>query len=960
MRQLEMPQDVEDGFGARQGFLCCDNMNENVALLNSRLKEKTVKYQNSNKIVFGHIMLALSTATIMVLFGLPLFSSHIRHAVFGHDACAATAIGLYMNNGTEEEPNLIKIESFSDVEASKLYNCGLIPRTYKAYWPNVCQFCFFSLLTNTGKTVQATLQGLIGTFIATLNVWVLYEIWPHASQMEECPSARLAAGDCVAGEMVYKDPNFIPAAAFAEAILFSMLWLVSSAPKNMIMFMLSYHVVFMSNFLNPYAPDLSGELPMGFLDLKWDSNTTIVNLTSLLGGILAILATLVPNPLLNARSLVDNSTIAVQGLHSAWSDALDYFTGTEKVAKRYQIASKMDAIKGALDRTEESINGAWFEHFDLGHFGVARELFRLFCQVGHKNQKLVQISKAALVREQFDGRHNQFVDGIKQELTMLNASVAKLFGYCVKCCADGAIDQQEREQLKDLVAETKGREKDLAKAYRNTMKAEHFVSEDLANENCFIYGFAAYVRSIVDFAEGLPVLADEKKKNTVVSFFKSMCSTIGDLFSLDVMTSSENLKFAVVNFLPVMSTFAIAYFAQDSSLFVPHAALMPSTLALIITSSYGSTFKGNIDRLIGLVLGNVLPLLVLAIVFIFDCSSMTRTILQSGLVWLYFFTFSYVYYSSKTWSFVGCALCGFGAYPLMVSCSSGGEFHYNMRSNYQVIAQTTVAVLIRMLIETILLDKAPRDLAVDQLQELLDTIKDAYEDFFDGDYEEMKKQHEQAGSIMASCDNYHSETAPALEVAPGLRLSFKHKFYGDVLAQLKLALAEMGVLVTGASTWASEKIPEETSTIRQDLAKHEGEKHLIHDKATNLAYEEVHSIMNRHSSFLKMKDDLLQTCNTTFELVIALLKQDKEEALEEVKESFAKLSKLGGLLELDGVHDFYTEVNEAMASQQEDTQPKDSVILDMQARLTVVVNSLKNATAALGEIGVLCLRENIY
>ena len=25
--------------------------------------------------------------------------------------------------------------------------------------------------------------------------------------------------------------------------------------------------------------------------------------------------------------------------------------------------------------------------------------------------------------------------------------------------------------------------------------------------------------------------------------------------------------------------------------------------------------------------------------------------------------FSYVYYASATWSFVGCALCGFGAYP---------------------------------------------------------------------------------------------------------------------------------------------------------------------------------------------------------------------------------------------------------------------------------------------------------
>lgn len=37
-----------------------------------------------------------------------------------------------------------------------------------------------------------------------------------------------------------------------------------------------------------------------------------------------------------------------------------------------------------------------------------------------------------------------------------------------------------------------------------------------------------------------------------------------------------------------------------------------------------------------------------------------------------------------------------------------------------------------------------------------------------------------------------------------------------------------------------------------------------------------------------------------------------------------------------------------------------SVVDDTQARLTVVVNSLKRATTALGEIGVLCLRENIY
>ena len=127
-----------------------------------------------------------------------------------------------------------------------------------------------------------------------------------------------------------------------------------------------------------------------------------------------------------------------------WLCASDAFGKNDEVVVRPQSVC-----------VQESINGAWFEHFDLGHFGVARELFRLFCQasmsrmgvqwvtvtfvtfvrsqknhdrlcaphaasrsgqVGHKNQKLVQISKAALVREQFDGRHNKFVDGIKQEL----------------------------------------------------------------------------------------------------------------------------------------------------------------------------------------------------------------------------------------------------------------------------------------------------------------------------------------------------------------------------------------------------------------------------------------------------------------------------------------------------------------------------------------------------------------
>lgn len=161
--------------------MCCETpepVEEELKLIQTKAK-RTVKYANHNKVFMGHLALALSTATLMVIFGMPLFSSHLRGLVFGSHLCADTYRGFYLMNGKPNDAEQwTKVEAFSDLTAEQvldMVDCGFIPGTYKGYWPNVCQFCFFSLLTNTGKTVQTTLQGLIGTFIATVNVWVLYE-----------------------------------------------------------------------------------------------------------------------------------------------------------------------------------------------------------------------------------------------------------------------------------------------------------------------------------------------------------------------------------------------------------------------------------------------------------------------------------------------------------------------------------------------------------------------------------------------------------------------------------------------------------------------------------------------------------------------------------------------------------------------------------------------------------------
>lgn len=968
-----MPAVEEESANSGRTLLlaCCDTgeVDEKLKLLKStvgRQAKGTIKYMDQNKIFMGHLSLALSTATLVVMFGLPLFSSHLRTIVFGDHRCDPAAHGLYLlkeEDGTE--PTLTKVKDLSSLEVSDYMNivdCGFIPSSYKGYWPNVVQFCFFSILTNTGTTVQLTLQGFFGTFLATLNVWVLYQIFPLGSQME-CPGG---AETCDPIEMVYKDPNYIPAVVWAEAILFALFWLVSKAPKNMVMFLASYHVYFISKFLNPAVSGLTGSLPMGFLGLYWDSEPTIINMTSLLGGVLAIVGTLIPKPLLNTKALQENALTAVEGMTDAWEKAIDYFIGDTQQAVRFSVASKMDAVKGSFDRTEDSINGAWFEHFDIGHFGVARELFRLFVEAGHGMNKLLAIAKTALVREKFDGNHKEFCSGVGKDMKELNEATTDLFMLCCRCCVDGHLSREEKEELNEKLSVVKGKEKDLARSYRETMKNQPYVSEDLSNENCFVYGFAAYVRTVVELANDLPDLAAKKETSKCKNFWGGICGMIADMFSCDLLLQADNLKFSIVNFLPILVTFLIAYFADadnENHIFVSHAPLMPGTLALIITASYGSTFKGNIDRLVGLVLGNVIPLLVLAVVFSFSCESWMRTAAQMILVFLYFLTFSYVYYSSKTWGFVGCALCGFGAYPLMVSCEAGegaaGSFNYHMRSNYKVIAQTTVAVLIRMFIETALLDKAPRDLAVDQLKDLLESVEDAYEEFFEGDFEGMKEKYDQVQKMLASCETYYADTSPQLEFAPGPRLPFKHKFFGDVQAQLKVAISELGVLAIGAGDWTKAQVGEEKSSMRQAQEQEEA-KHRHPGHVPKSAIPPPHGIMSRQSNFSLMQKDILQTTKLVFDTVLALLKQEKEEGLAELKDSFKKLSGMSGMLDLEDAPGFYTQVNHHMSGQLESLKPGDSLVDDMQARLTVVVGALKSTTAALGEIGVLCLKENIY
>merc|ERR1719399_1565550 len=81
-----------------------------------------------------------------------------------------------------------------------------------------------------------------------------------------------------------------------------------------------------------------------------DSEKTVVMLTCLVGGMLAIMATIVPKPLLNITRVTNESERVVKVLDIIWTDAIAYFCGTQRTGMRFQIKHKILKLNTTISK----------------------------------------------------------------------------------------------------------------------------------------------------------------------------------------------------------------------------------------------------------------------------------------------------------------------------------------------------------------------------------------------------------------------------------------------------------------------------------------------------------------------------------------------------------------------------------------------------------------------------------
>ncbi|CAE7641556.1 unnamed protein product [Symbiodinium sp. CCMP2456] len=904
------------------------------------LLEQTISFHGSHTQFFIRLSLALSVAFWVTLFSLPLYFGKLHYIVFGfrgelHEtysaygrdpACESFMVGKMRNIGSFTEPQVVPwtpdMTPWQDNLRHRDIWCGYLPALWEDYWPNIAQFIVFTVFTSTGDTVRLAWQGLIGTACACMNLQMMCWFYPGGAHGAHCGGDA----DCV-------PTAYNPVVCWIDVLGVLFLFLVSRANENTIKFGMSWHVSFMMDFMNP-----TKKLPGGMLERLsgvniWSNDLVPdILLTSVVGAAISILATIIPRiffcmtPLANRVWVSRNALACAQQIGDVWKESIDYLCGDKSSAKKYQLQRKIDVVREKLTTTKSQVEQAWWETFQCGSPEQVRLKQHVFLSGVEGVQRTMYALANCILYEDFSGPHKEFVAKVHHSVRALHYQASLLTITCSQAAADGIIDEEEVEQIEDQEESVRKCQQDLLYKFHEAVPSA--ISASLAEEITFLFALAFWASTTEDLAG---VLVQHKPAKSWINVIKQ---GFQDTWGHDRISETDHLKFVFRNFIPISVCYILAYALPSSSVFVQYSAIMPNTLALLITRFSGSAFTKNIHRTLGVLLGKFWPILLKASWMAWPCQSTQRGMLQ--LLCLFFFVAgsSYVYYSSKTWSTIAVLVAGYGVYPLMIPCESDVSEDSYYASLYREIGQVTVAIMLQFVIESALHATSPAELAIRKLEQAVDAIQSGFHGFFKGDLEMMKRGLE-AEKFLSEARALAAEADPSVQLAPGWQVPFKLRLYNmslDVMDQIKSDFVML---------W--------TACIDQHSFRETGEPstEVLHMLSKNENLRRLFNSLEGHTA--NIKTCLLKTLRHSSETAL----DDSEQLQDEVV-----------AVSFDTVfpepvrNKLYLSLTQDMRTIDKET-PR-NVVSDPQARAIVATRAVENAIRHLEDVCSLIIGEDIF
>jgi len=632
----------------------------------------------------------------------------------------------------------------------------------------------FTLYKSVGETISFAWQGMAGTFVCSALIWLQFQIFPGGVKPDAPPH------------------YFWCGVVIGLAFTFLMLGLNVSILAQI--FGLANYAYFHMSFMLGQSNGFSS---------GWQINTkgaAVSNvMVSLLGVTLAIIASLLPTPILLIWKARTGAEVLITETCNLWSRAVKVFLseGNEEYEKD-TLSKSRDGLQGSLGALSYAIENSWWECFGMGSWQRTRKTLSAFH--GHLAENHDHLPSILYACKHNDGGQSHFdlMRPLKAQIEELVAHSQILYQKATVAAVAGGIgDEEELTSMVDSVKLTEGSIETLTKAFQKT-KADlglPMVNTDQMDEHVFCFNLCSHARIACDMANDL--IEDRKKGKAHPIEFPDL--------TLLFKPSLPFMAFTVRNSLTLIACFLVGYVGfpyPRASLVLPGSGGPACTAAILLTTFKPSMVK-NLDRLNGVVLGNIVGQLVYCALgwctwwgYLGICT--TLFVWVTGTL--------YMYYNSAKYGIVGCLLAAFGSAAFLQGCT---DDFADPKKAYYGIVECVVAIFIVIGVDAILSSSRSSDLAYEALLDFWQTLRSSVEGILDPKRHTEKADH---GALMGKVGLCQMLAQEAIDEPRWWRTPWRKFAYADAITcatKLRLALKTMEDSIPGQDDESSKEASSE-------------------------------------------------------------------------------------------------------------------------------------------------------
>lgn len=730
-------------------------------------------------------------------------------------------------------------------------------------------------------------------------------------------SARMIE-DCVGGSVVYNDATYGRYGNFVcilDYLLVVFFFLISKANRNTMIWGLSWHAFYMMAFMDPSTGNaliVQYIKRYGHFWGAWlSSSNFIVVATSLLGCAFCVVATFVPGMnLCNLFHLFSEAESLTNDITTVWGELLEYLSGTEQSAKRFQVERQIDDLRDAAADVRSHLDGAWWETLNLGTRGKRRMRLEPFSACVLEVQRILQSVKLAMLLETFSGSHTKFMQQVHAPADELRQSTADLMWLCLEACQPGDFDDEDAVALRDSIQAVT----DNIQAVRDAAgPALSRVQDDLAEESILMFALVFWSNTMINLGEHYI-----QRQERPTPLWKELRDGFIATWSPEAMFIREHVLFCVRNFVAIGICFFIGLYGWGE-LLPQYNPQIPNTLSVLLLweGAHSVDLNRNLQRILGVSLGKIVPMLCTWLFISYPCGSNTRFVIQAVVIWVYMTSAMLVYFTSPTWNYVGCLLGGFGVYGLLLACPTAES---EAATRYSEIVQITLAVFIQSFVSAFTTKKTPQAVIVRHLKATSDAVVNAYEAIVDDDLSTLRSEvrsglqsTELAASVLPECDSTRAFCVLSAE-------KFKLELAQTAIDNFRNIFNSFSLVIVAAQTWKEQRdLGEPVSAGVLSILKHQFD-----------------------APGVNIHEDLLGSARLVQEVLPDVLSEDpqlKSWALRQPEDLKAAMA-------LSSVDHLY----EQLASLKFPLDPDKDYQKTMSMRLMIVIRSLQRSAFHLGSI----------